>query len=222
MLQLDFTPNLTQFPVSSPMLTFSKKIHKPSSQLWPWLTLEIFISRISHGHIRRALSLQQIEKFLLLGDWYGQSSKTWQLVLVINGDFSSGFFCCCYCHFVLVLRPIYFSINVWEIELMVHGLLFVYHFTMFLHGWPTTFCCMFLFRWSQLLFSFHFSAFSKTHIIKYPPPKSVLHRTRLLSTDISQGWLRTLRWSVVPKTMDICLAICYLQRNQSLWSLKDE
>lgn len=92
MLQLDFTPNLTQFPVSSPMLTFSKKIHKPSSQLWPWLTLEIFISRISHGYIWRALSLQQIEKFLLLGDWYGQSSKTWQLVLVINGDFSSGFF----------------------------------------------------------------------------------------------------------------------------------
>lgn len=91
-LQLDFTPNLTQFPVSSPMLTFSKKIHKPSSQLWPWLTLEIFISRISHGHIRRVLSLQQIQKFLLLGDWYGQSSKTWQLVLVINGDFSSGYF----------------------------------------------------------------------------------------------------------------------------------
>lgn len=92
MLQLDFTPNRTHFPVSSPMLTFSKKIHKPSSQLWPWLTLEIFISRISHGHIRRALSLQQIQRFLLLDDWYGQSSKSWQLVLVINGDFSTGFF----------------------------------------------------------------------------------------------------------------------------------
>lgn len=155
MLQLDFTPNLTHFPVSSPMLTFSKKIHKPSSQLWPWLTLEIFISRISHGHIRRALSLQQIQRFLLLDDWYGQSSKSWQLVLVINGDFSTGFFCCC-CHFVLVLRPIYFSINVWEIELMVHGMLFVYRFTIFLHGWSTTFCCMLLFLWSQLLFSFHF------------------------------------------------------------------
>lgn len=92
MLQLDFTPNLTHFPVSSPMLTFSKKTHKPSSQLWPWLTLEIFISRISHGHIRRVLSLQQIQRFLLLDDWYGQSCKSWQLVLVINGDFSTGFF----------------------------------------------------------------------------------------------------------------------------------